>query len=318
MELMNISLKANVKTLYPLKFKPVFIEKVWAGRLCENVPEKTGEVWSIVDRLEHQSIISEGPQSGKTLSRLIRENPEGVLGKGREAKQFPIMVKLINAGEKLSVQVHPGKDGPKGSESKSEMWYILNKEDDARVYLGFKKDFTAKEIQSSLKSDSIVNLLNVYSSCVGDSYFIPAGTVHALGAGNLVLEIQQNSDSTYRLYDWGRRDSKGEFRKLHKSEGLKSIRPARYKKGINWEIEQPSFSLKEIIDTDWSTVFEVSGDYVLNCREESCFTVSAVEVCFIQYEQFEIKLAIGESALIPAALERVNIKGEKWLLTKVK
>ena len=198
------------------------------------------------------------------------------------------------------------------------MWYILDAEKSAEVYVGFKEHHSLGQIENSLKNGSIVEHLNLSIPKRGDSYFIPAGTVHALGAGNLVLEIQQNSDSTYRLYDWARVDEKGIGRELHIESGLKSIKPVRYTQGANWEIEQPSFSLKEIIDTDWATVFEVCGDYHLNCRNESCFIISAVDEVKVTYNNSVVKLGQGESTLIPASLNALEISGEKWLLSKVK
>ena len=312
------SITTEVKTLYPFTFEPVLLEKVWAGELLASVPKNIGEVWTVVDRSNHQSVISNGFLQGKTLKELIGKYPESILGKGKRAKDFPVLVKLIDAGDRLSVQVHPGENNSTGSQSKSEMWYVLEAEETAEVYVGFNDQYPLSKIKGSLQSGEIVDLLNRSEPVKGDSYFIPAGTVHSLGAGNLVLEIQQNSDSTYRLYDWDRVDENGLGRELHIDSGLKSIKPVRYKQGTNWEIEQPLFSLKEIIDTDWATVFEVSGNYSLNCRHESCFIISAVSEVSVSHEATELNLIKGGSTLIPASLNNVTICGEKWLLTKVK
>lgn len=305
-------------TCYPLIFEPVFVPKVWAGNLLYGVPEKTGEVWTIVDRENQQSVVCNGFYEGRTLRSLISEMPEQILGMGRQSVAFPLLVKLINAGEKLSVQVHPGASGPDGSQSKSEMWYILDSLKGAEVFIGFRDEYSLDEVKESMCNSSVAKLLNCQQSEIGESYYIPAGTVHALGAGNLVLEIQQNSDSTYRMYDWGRVGDDGLPRELHISRALSCIKPVRYRQGVNWEIEQPSFSLKEIIDTDWSTVFEISGNYSLNCRHESCFIVSAVSEIVITYGDIKTHLAKGYSSLIPACLNGVKIEGEKWLLSKVK
>ena len=308
----------ETQTLYPLCFEPVYIEKIWAGNLLPDLAPGVGEVWSIVDRENQQSFIKNGPLAGMTLMDLIYKDPEAIFGIGQSEKPFPVLVKLINAGDRLSVQVHPGKDGPAGSESKSEMWYVLDAQDHAEIYAGFKENYSKSEIERSLIDGVIIEKLNVYSPKSGDSYFIPPGTVHALGAGNLVLEIQQNSDSTYRLFDWNRKDHQGNSRTLHLEEGIDAIKPVRYKMGVNWEIEQPSFSLKEIIDTEWATVYEISGDYMLNCRRESCFIISAVEKTTVQFDEISFALGVGESTLIPAVLDGVKIEGVKWLLTKVK
>lgn len=312
------SITTEKETLYPLTFESVFIEKVWAGDLLDHAEGNVGEVWTVVDRPDHQSLISNGVFKGLTLRELIAKAPESIFGKGKLAKDFPVLVKLIDSGERLSVQVHPDENGLPGSQPKSEMWYILDAKEDAEVYAGFNKQYSLDEVESALQSGTIIDLLNKSQPKVGDSYFIPAGTVHALGAGNLVLEIQQNSDSTFRLYDWGRVDKNGVGRELHVESGLKSIKPVRYTQGTNWEIEQPSFSLKELIDTHWATVFEVSGNYHLNCRHESCFIISAVFEVSLSYDGVEIQLLKGESSLIPASLSSVSIIGKKWLLTKVK
>ena len=209
-------------------FKPIYQERVWGGtgfatHLKRELPEGKviGESWEIVDRPEAQSTTSDG----KTIRELIRADPEGIMGKGWPSdKPFPILVKWLDCQEKLSLQVHPPASvAPElNGEPKTENWYIAHAEPHATLMAGLKEGVTREDFEAGLKDNHLEPLIHTMNVTAGESIFIPSGRIHAIGGGNLILEIQQNSDTTYRVYDWGRVGLDGSPRELHIEESLKS------------------------------------------------------------------------------------------------
>lgn len=222
--------------LYPLKFHPVYKERIWGGTLMSEqlgrtLPEHNdpiGESWELVDRDDEASVVAEGALAGWTLSELFQHYRCALAGEAAEKySRFPLLVKLIDAGERLSLQVHPDEiacsELGNGAEPKTEMWYVIAARKGAKILAGLNPRSTRLQLMEKLDSPEVESQLQVYSSVPGDAYFIQSGTLHAIGAGNLILEIQQNSDTTYRISDWGRIGSDGKPRQLHREEGLKSI-----------------------------------------------------------------------------------------------
>lgn len=222
--------------LYPLKFHPVYMERVWGGTMISEVLNRElpaheapiGEAWELVDREDVNSVVSNGELAGKTLNELFRFYGSTLVGnKAAGHKKFPLLVKLIDAGEKLSLQVHPDENACRilgnGAEPKTEMWYVIATRPGAKILAGIDRRATRVQVMDVLDSPEIENFMQNYVSREGDAYFITAGTLHAIGAGNLILEIQQNSDTTYRVSDWGRVGSDGKPRTLHRQEALQSI-----------------------------------------------------------------------------------------------
>ena len=226
----------EVENLYPLKFSPVYMERIWGGNqmskvLARTLPEHTspiGESWEISDRPGAESKVSNGELAGKTLNELIKYYGRSLLGDScRDISHFPLLVKIIDAGERLSLQVHPDDNACRelgsGAEPKTEMWYIISAEPGAKILAGLSEKATRHHLRELISSPDVERLLQIYPSQPGDAYFIPSGTLHAIGAGNLILEIQQNSDTTYRISDWGRVDANGNSRELHVEQGIKSV-----------------------------------------------------------------------------------------------
>ncbi|MBI1871152.1 MAG: class I mannose-6-phosphate isomerase [Chlamydiae bacterium] len=224
------------KNLYPLKFKPIFKEKIWGGRNLETLLErrlpqdkKIGESWEICDRGEDQSIVENGPFKGKTLHQLISFFGQKLLGNHFQPpfNRFPLLFKIIDAQEDLSLQVHPNdsyaKAHEKNDSGKTEMWHVIHAEKDAKIYCGLKKGIDKTSFKTTINQNKIEDEVKVYYANTADTFFIPAGTVHALGKGNVVIEIQQNSDLTYRLSDWGRIGLDGKLRPLHIEKSLDVI-----------------------------------------------------------------------------------------------
>ena len=224
----------EINNLAPLKFTPVYQERIWGGTLMNELLSretpagvKTGEAWEISDRQGAESIVSEGVLAGTPLSELVRHYGRALIGsKALDTSRFPLLIKLIDAGERLSLQVHPDEQACRrfadGSEPKTEMWYVIAARKGARIMAGLSSKATRLQFMELVNSPEIEQLLQCHRSVPGDAYYITAGVLHAIGGGNLLLEIQQNSDTTYRLSDWGRVDAQGKSRELHLEKGMQA------------------------------------------------------------------------------------------------
>lgn len=220
----------------PLVFSPLAVPRVWGGRRLEDrfgkalpAGEAIGELWEIVDRPEAQSVITSGAPGGWDLHRLWVEHRGevfGTRGLGSAAERFPILLKLLDAREALSVQVHPPADlAPAfGGEPKNEAWLLLDAEPGAHLYAGLSAGVTRTRFAQALESgDDVSALLHRLPVAAGDALFLPSGRVHAIGAGCLIAEVQQNSDTTYRVFDYNRLGLDGRPRDLHLSQSLACI-----------------------------------------------------------------------------------------------
>ena len=218
---------------YPLIFEPLFKERVWGGRRLAGFPGKAlteganiGESWEVTDRPEGISVVANGPDRGRTLHELMEQRPGWLTG-GLTAPggRFPWLVKFLDAREDLSLQVHPPshRAAELGGEPKTEMWYVVAAEPGARLYTGLRRGVTRAEFERRTRDGSVAELFHVHPVKTGDAMFLPSGRVHALGAGNLVFEVQQNSDTTYRVFDWNRMGVDGRPRELHLEASFASI-----------------------------------------------------------------------------------------------
>lgn len=217
----------------PLTFTPLPKERVWGGRELANRLGRTlppggpvGESWELVDREEAQSVVAGGPMAGKTLHELWTHSRDEVFGLRHAASgpRFPLLCKLLDARDRLSVQVHPpAAVAPSlGGEPKTEVWYFLACDPGSRIYAGLKAGTTRARFGELLRAGRVEECLHVLPTREGDSIFIPSGRLHAIGEGNLIVEIQQNSDTTYRVFDWNRAGLDGKPRELHLDESLAS------------------------------------------------------------------------------------------------
>jgi mannose-6-phosphate isomerase len=223
---------AELNLTRPLVFEPLFMERVWGGRHLETLYGKRlpsaaliGESWEIVDRPEAQSVVHEGPLRGTTLHELWCGHRGEVFGNVRDTPRFPILAKMLDAQENLSLQVHPPAAiaGKLGGESKSELWYIANAAPKARLYAGVKKGTTREVFRKALDEGRIEKHLHALEVKSGDAIFLPSGRMHALGAGNVLVEIQENSDTTYRIYDWNRAKKGRAARQMHIEEAMQCV-----------------------------------------------------------------------------------------------
>lgn len=216
------------------RFQPLYQERVWGGRALATVlsralpPERlVGESWEIVDRAEAQSVVRGGTFAGKPLRALIESHPADVMGPQWPASRpFPILVKWLDCRERLSLQVHPPAAiaAELKGEPKTENWYIAETSPGAHLIVGLKRGVTRELFEKALATNQLEPLLHRFPVARGDSIFVESGRLHAIDAGNLILEIQQNSDTTYRVYDWGRLGLDGKPRQMHVTESLRSIK----------------------------------------------------------------------------------------------
>lgn len=216
----------------PLTFKPFFVERMWGGRRLESefgkklpLQKRIGESWEIVDRPEAQSVVANGPLKGKTLHDLWTQHRKQIFGDAPDAPRFPLLLKLLDAHESLSLQVHPPEQfaGKLGGEPKTEFWYVAAAGPAAELLIGFRKPCSRDQFEKALREGRAADYVHKIPVRRGDAAFLPAGRLHAVSAGNLLIEIQQNSDTTYRVFDWNRVDDKGKQRQLHIEQALQSI-----------------------------------------------------------------------------------------------
>jgi mannose-6-phosphate isomerase len=218
---------------HPLTFTPLCMERVWGGHRITGelergapTPALIGESWELVDRDDAQSVVAQGPHAGRTLHELWSGHRTEIFGPHAPATpRFPLLAKILDARETLSVQVHPPARvaAELGGEPKTEMWYLLDATPDAAVYAGFRAGVGRAEFERALADGSVESMLHRIPVHKGDAIFIPSGRCHAIGAGCLIVEIQQNSDTTYRVFDWNRVGLDGKPRPLHVRESLASI-----------------------------------------------------------------------------------------------
>jgi mannose-6-phosphate isomerase len=217
-----------------LRFEPLYQERVWGGRALATELGRTlpaeggpiGESWEVVDRAEAQSVVANGPLKGRTLRAVLAKHAAEIMGPAWPAERpFPMLVKWLDCRERLSLQVHPpaAVAGELAGEPKTENWYIAGTAPGAELIVGLKRGVTREQFERALREKTVEQCVHHFRVAAGDSILVHSGQVHAIDAGNLILEIQQNSDTTYRVYDWGRSGLDGKPRQLHLPQSLRSI-----------------------------------------------------------------------------------------------
>lgn len=233
---------AQFLAVEPIAFSPIYMTRVWGGRSLDtiyqrNLPDNQpyGESWEISDRPNEQSIVSSGFHVGKSLHDLWTNHREEIFGKGLTGDRFPLLIKILDARDDLSIQVHPPAEiaGELGGEPKTEMWYIADCDPGAKLYIGLKNGSTRESFEQSLLDGTVEKQVHAVRPKAGESIFIPSGRLHAIGAGFLIYEIQQNSDTTYRVFDWNRVGLDGTPRDLHVEESMTSINFDDFEPGMD-------------------------------------------------------------------------------------
>jgi mannose-6-phosphate isomerase len=313
--------------IYPLQFDPILKERIWGGEKLKTVLNKpitsqiTGESWELSTVEGDVSVIANGELKGMTLMDVINESPNEILGTAvysRFGKQFPLLFKYLDAREDLSIQVHPNDELAKkrhNSFGKTEMWYIMQADEDARIIVGFKEKSNASEYLENLKNKSLLTILDDVKVKAGDVFFLETGTVHAIGAGLVVAEIQQTSDITYRLYDFDRVDAQGNTRELHVDLALDAI---NYNKVDTYKeyAKEPNQS-NVVVDCPYFTTnfLPLDGEIKVS-KTASTFTVyMCIEGTFeIEYNNLSFQYKKGDTVLIPAAMEVFILNGKASIL----
>lgn len=306
-------------TPYPIRFRPLLKQTIWGGRRLGDQLGKTlgpesnyAESWEVVDHGADQSVVENGPLAGSTLADLIREHAGWLLGDApNNQTAFPLLLKYLDCNRVLSVQVHPddryGLAMPEPDLGKTEAWFIVDAEPDALIYAGLKEGVDREQLAAAIQQGTTEETLHSFHPQPGDCVFIPAGTVHALGAGLLVAEIQQSSNTTFRLFDWNRVDSEGNSRPLHIEQAIEvtdyesgPVPPRRTDpaKG-NWQtiVECDKFVFRALR----RGAAELNGD-----QKFHILTVPRGQAD-LEVGGETMSLETGESVLIPAAFKSANI-----------
>lgn len=310
-------------TLYPLKFKPIVVEKIWGGQKFLTIFKKFlsplknyGESWEISDIEESVSIVENGFLAENELTELIELYMGELVGDQvfeNFGLGFPLLFKFIDASDDLSVQVHPDDQlafERYGQQGKTEIWHVIDANPGAGLYVGFKKRITREEFIQSVEAGTVDQLLQFYEVKKGDTFFIPAGTVHAIGKGILLAEIQQSSDITYRIFDWNRIDESGNQRELHLEEAIDAI---DFESEIDYKIEyEEKFNTtSNIFRSEYFNLNILSFEQpiqksFLNIDSFVVYMCTEGEVHFFTEKNHE-RIYGGESILIPASITDLDI-----------
>lgn len=322
---------------YPMKLKAPLKDYLWGGTKLkeeygkETALEKVAESWELAFHKDGMSIIANGSQQGKTLAGYLDAAPESMGENAKQFPYFPLLIKLIDARDNLSVQVHPDNDYAmrvEGEFGKTEMWYIVEAEEGASLIYGFKQEISREEFARRIADNTLLEVCNEVPVKKGDVFFIDSGTLHAIGKGILICEIQQNSNTTYRVYDFGRVGKDGKPRKLHvdkAKEVTKLVRPTRRTKAL-CHLPLADTEMNLLAACEYFTVYQGSlsdQELCLTAGTDSfqCLTLLSGNLTLAAEQASEetvIALNKGESVFLPAGLGKYQLKGSgEYILSMV-
>lgn len=315
-----------MSVLYPLKFKPAYFEKIWGGQHVKTILHQDfgdlmncGEAWLLSGLEGQNSIVSNGDFAGDELSDLIETFMGDLVGDevfNKFGERFPLLIKIIDPLDNLSIQVHPDDELAQKIDlynGKTEMWYVMNAEKGAKLVSGFKKDVTPKEFEEAIKEKKVEEMLNYVDVSNDDAFFIPARKIHALGAGCMVAEIQQTSDTSYRVYDWDRIDRFGMKRELHIDEALATINFKKEDSGKVSYDRKARNSTVNLVNCPYFTTNIIKLDEKSALKKDyseldSFVILMGVSGSFIiSYEGGKELVKAGECILIPNVLNKIEI-----------
>lgn len=313
----------------PIVFEPYLKSVIWGGnKICDykglkQEEEKIGESWEISAVPGHVSVVADGDYAGLSLDDLIERFGVQLLGEKVDRDfngKFPLLFKLIDANDNLSIQVHPDDAlamKRHNSLGKTEMWYIISTEKDAKIYSGLSRSITPDEYETKVADGSFTDVIATHSSSPGDVFFLPAGRVHAIGAGNLLAEIQESSDITYRIFDYNRRDANGKTRELHTELAKDAIDYTVYD---NYKTPSPASDITnaELVDCDYFRINRVvvRNETELRFSTDSFTVIMCLEgELMLKYPEGEMKIEAAHTVLLPAALSSVDVSGNAKILT---
>ena len=309
----------------PLKFKALLKQTIWGGdkiipfKHLDDHLENVGESWEISGVPGNETVVADGEYAGKKLNELVIEQKDKLVGKAnyeRFGDEFPLLIKFIDARQDLSIQVHPTDEIAKrqGKErGKTEMWYIMDSDKDAKLYSGLKKQITPEQYKAMVEDDTITDALAQYEVKEDDCFFLPAGRIHAIGTGCFLAEIQQTSDVTYRIYDFKRKDKDGNYRQLHTKEAAECI---------NYTVEDDYRTHYEhkknegvtLVECPYFTtaVYDLDEPMTLDYSELDSFVILIGlkgEGTITDNEGNTVTICAGESILVPATTETLKVEG---------
>lgn len=309
----------------PLKFKALLKQTIWGGdkiipfKHLDDHLENVGESWEISGVPGNETVVADGEYAGKKLNELVIEQKDKLVGKAnyeRFGDEFPLLIKFIDARQDLSIQVHPTDEIAKrqGKErGKTEMWYIMDSDKDAKLYSGLKKQITPEQYKAMVEDDTITDALAQYEVKEDDCFFLPAGRIHAIGTGCFLAEIQQTSDVTYRIYDFKRKDKDGNYRQLHTKEAAECI---------NYTVEDDYRTHYEhkknegvtLVECPYFTtaVYDLDEPMTLDYSELDSFVILIGlkgEGTISDNEGNTVTISAGESILVPATTETLKVEG---------
>lgn len=308
--------------LYPLTFIPEFKERIWGGRALEKLFNKPlppdlniGESWEIADRPETSNIIANGQFKGKSLQWLMQNYKQYLLGDASSRyDKFPLLVKILDVQDRVSLQVHPDKATATrlGAEPKTEIWYIVDAGADAEILVGLKKGITKEAFLKAIENGSVEDCFHRFNIKTGDAIFLPAGRIHGVKGPCVIFEIQENSDSTFRIYDWNRLDANGRPRKIHVSEALQCINFTDFEPGpINSKYSQnKTLKIRFLAQCPEFTV-----DAIKIKRKNHFYVTSNLPIVYgivsgelnVVWQSHELQLRSGDFLLVPPGLEKVKL-----------
>ena len=302
----------------PITFQPLYMPRVWGGRALETTYSRAlpdaqpyGESWEISDRSCEQSEVITGEFAGATLHDLWKGQREQIFGSGLKGERFPLLMKILDARDDLSIQVHPPASVASrlGGEPKTEMWYIAEALPDSRLYLGLRNGITREQFETSIREGSVDQSVHSVQPRAGQSIFIPSGRLHAIGAGMLIFEIQQNSDTTYRTFDWNRVGLDGKPRDLHIAESLESIDFDDFEPEMN-QPEDQSLAVCKHFKVE---LLKLSPGTTIGNPDPDRFSILAIvngKLCSSDKREY----SAGDFLLLPRGQERLKTASETSLL----
>ena len=318
--------------LYPLRFTPIYHERVWGGNKLKNILQKKdaldlhcGEAWEVSCVENNISLVETGVLTGRSLLELLTIYKSDLLGVKvyeQYGESFPLLIKFIDAQENLSIQVHPYDLLAKArhnSLGKTEMWYILDADEEAFLIYGFKGSLTKELYLKAVKEKALLDEMNKVYVKKGDIFYIPAGMVHAIGGGVMLAEIQQSSDVTYRLYDWDRVGLDGNPRELHTSLALEALEFTQAETEGRGLVYDAQPGVREVINSPYfkTSFLHVVDEIILPCGEWDSFSILICLEGIANLLPWDVTLKPGTSVLLPACLENVIVKSSFGKLLEV-
>ena len=308
--------------MYPLKFEPILKQTLWGGdkiipfKHLDSTKENVGESWEISGVENNESVVANGPDKGLTLTDMVRKYREELVGEAnylRFGNTFPLLIKFIDAKQDLSIQVHPSDELAKkrhNSMGKTEMWYVIAADKGSRLRSGFSEQITPKEYKERVQNNTITDVLQEYEIHSGDVFFLPAGRVHSIGPGCFICEIQETSDITYRIYDFGRTDSQGRQRQLHIEEARDVISYAVSEPDTTPVVKdnepQTVVSCRHFTTSVYRLTESITCDY--SDLDSFVILICTSGTCDVRCDGASVTLRAGQTVLVSAAAEHVVLE----------